>query len=198
MHRQPLLVVLRAFDPLVLLPSLERLQALGVQHVEVAWSAHPHWVSAVQELRQRCPQLVLGAASVVDLAGLEAAAAAGLGYAVSPVLEHALVERARQLRLAFVPGVMSPTEVHQARAWGCSLVKLFPAAPLGCAYWQRLAGPLAGLQGLPHCIAAGGLGPNDVEAWLAAGVDAVALGGSLVDDADWEALAGLVERLGSR
>lgn len=198
MHRQPLLVVLRAFDPLELLPSLERLQSLGVRHVEIAWSAHPHWVSSVQELSQRCAGLELGAASVVDRSGLDAAAAAGLAYAVSPVLEHALVERAHQLKLAFVPGVMSPTEVHQARLWGCSLVKLFPAAPLGCSYWQRLAGPLAGPQGLPHCIAAGGLGPNDVEAWLAAGVDAVALGGSLVDGADWEALARLVERLGSR
>ncbi len=198
MHRQPLLVVLRAFDPLELLPALERLQALGVRHVEVAWSAHPHWVSSVQELRQACAGLALGVASVVDCSGLEAAAAAGLAYAVSPVLDHTLVERARQLNLAFVPGVMSPSEVHQARLWGCTLVKLFPAAPLGCSYWQRLAGPLAGGYGLPHCIAAGGLGPNDVEAWLAAGVDAVALGGSLVDGADWEALAGLVERLGSR
>ena len=135
--------------------------------MEIAWSAHPHWVSSVQELSQRCAGLELGAASVVDRSGLDAAAAAGLAYAVSPVLEHALVERAHQLKLAFVPGVMSPTEVHQARLWGCSLVKLFPAAPLGCSYWQRLAGPLAGPQGLPHCIAAGGLGPNDVEAWLA-------------------------------
>ena len=198
MHRQPLLVVLRAFDPLELLPALERLEALGVRHVEVAWSGHPHWVSAVQQLRQHCAGLAIGAASVVDCAGLEAAAAAGLAYAVSPVLEHTLVERARQLKLAFVPGVMSPTEVHRARLWGCPLVKLFPAAPLGRSYWQRLAGPLAGGQGLPHCIAAGGLGPDDVEAWLAAGVDAVALGGALVDATDWEALARLVERLGSR
>lgn len=198
LHRQPLLVVLRAFDPLELLPALERLQGLGIQHVEIAWSASPHWVASVQQLRQHCAGLALGAASVVDCSGLEAAAAAGLGYAVSPVLEHALVKRARELQLAFVPGVMSPSEVHQARSWGCSLVKLFPAAPLGCSYWQRLAGPLAGEQALPHCIAAGGLGPDDVEAWLAAGVDAVALGGSLVDAAAWEALARLVERLGSR
>jgi len=198
LHRQPLLVVLRAFDPLELLPALERLEALGLRHVEVAWSGHPHWVPAVQQLRQHCAGLALGAASVVDCAGLEAAAAAGLAYAVSPVLEHTLVERARQLKLAFVPGVMSPTEVHRARLWGCPLVKLFPAAPLGRSYWQRLAGPLAGGQGLPHCIAAGGLGPDDVEAWLAAGVDAVALGGALVDATDWEALARLVERLGSR
>ena len=177
---------------------MERLLALGVLQVELAWSAHPQWVPHAAELHQRFPALHLGAASVVHVDGLEAAAAAGLGYAVSPVLEQGLVERARQLGLAYVPGVMSPSEVHQARRWGCPVVKLFPAAALGVSYWQRLAGPLGGAVSLPRCIAAGGLGPGDVEAWLAAGVSAVALGGSLAHDGDWEALGQLVERLARR
>lgn len=200
MHHQPLLVVLRGDDPWELAPSLSRLARLGIRHVEIAWSGHAQWVPHVMELRARFSQLHLGAASVVDCAGLEAAAAAGLGYAVSPVLETELVERARALHLPFVPGVMSPSELNRARSLGCSLVKLFPAVTLGPAYWQRLAGPLAGGPGpgLPFCIAAGGLGPRDVEAWLAAGVDAVALGGSLSDAADWEALGQLVERLARR
>jgi 2-dehydro-3-deoxyphosphogluconate aldolase/(4S)-4-hydroxy-2-oxoglutarate aldolase len=187
--------VLRADDPLALIPDLERLHALGVQQVEIAWSGHPQWVVHTSLLRQRFPGLHLGAASVVDRAGLEASAAAELGYTVSPVLDRQLVDRARQLQVPFVPGVMSPSEVHQARHWGCEVVKLFPASTLGRSYWQRLAGPLGDL---PYCIAAGGLGPADVESWLAAGVDAVALGGSLADASDWEALAALVERLGSR
>jgi len=73
--------------------------------------------------------------------------------------------------------VMSPTEVCQARALGCRLVKLFPAATVGPGYWRRLAAPLG--ESLPFCIAAGGLGPADVMTWLEAGVDAVALGSSL-------------------
>lgn len=188
-------MVLRAYDLFELLPCLERLQELGVQHVELAWSTHPHWVPQAIELRQRFLHLRLGAASIVDTAGLAAAAEAGLGYAVSPILDRALIEAAKALRLQFVPGVMSPSEVHLARLWKCSIVKLFPAAAVGLSYWQRLSGPLAGADGLPFCIAAGGLGPADVEPWLAAGVDAVALGGSLANPADWEALAQLVQRL---
>ena len=198
MHHQPVLVVLREEDPLELAPSLERLQAMGLQHVEIAWSGHPSWVPHCLALRERFSALSLGAASVVDRQGLEAAAAAGLAYVVSPVLDRALVELARHLQMPFVPGVMSPTEVHQARQWGCPLVKLFPAACLGRDYWQRLAAPLGGAASLPHCIAAGGLGPEDVEPWLAAGVSAVALGGSLANAADWEALARLVDRLARR
>jgi 2-dehydro-3-deoxyphosphogluconate aldolase/(4S)-4-hydroxy-2-oxoglutarate aldolase len=58
-------------------------------------------------------------------------------------------------------------------------VKLFPAVSVGIDHWRRLREPLG--TPLPFCIAAGGLGPADVASWLAAGVDAVALGSALGD-----------------
>ena len=192
LHHQPLLVVLRAEQPLALAPQLQRLQTLGLRHVELAWSGDAAWADQVASLVGCFPGLSLGVASVCEPVALEAAAAAGLRYAVSPVLDPALILRARQLGLALVPGVMTPSEVHQARQLGCPLVKLFPAAPLGPGYWRSLRQPLGGL---PGCIAAGGLGPDQVEAWLAGGVDAVALGGSLQDEAAWQALAALLQRL---
>jgi 2-dehydro-3-deoxyphosphogluconate aldolase/(4S)-4-hydroxy-2-oxoglutarate aldolase len=78
---------------------------------------------------------------------------------------------------------------------GAAAVKLFPASALGPGYWRSLAGPLGPL---PFCIAAGGLRADDVPAWLAAGVDAVALGNSLfVDGAATGADGGSTPRLGS-
>jgi len=195
LHRQPLLVVLRSIEPLALVPQIEQLQALEIRQVELAWSSHPQWVQQCQDLQGRFPDISFGAASVCSLGGLEAAAAAGLRYAVSPVLDRSLVDRAKEWGMALVPGVMTPSEVHQAREWGCRVVKLFPAITLGHHYWSRLAPPLGPL---PFCIAAGGLAPADVIPWLDAGVDAVALGGSLADAAEWEALRLLVERLRSR
>ena len=195
LRHQPLLVVLRSAEPLALSPQLERLQSLAIHHVELAWSSHPQWVQQCQDLQERFPDICFGSASVCSLAGLDATAAAGLSYAVSPVLDRGLLERAKGLGLALVPGVMTPSEVHQARKWGCSMVKLFPAVSLGRDYWSRLAPPLGPL---PFCIAAGGLAPADGIPWLEAGVDAVALGGSLAHAAAWEALASLVERLRHR
>jgi 2-dehydro-3-deoxyphosphogluconate aldolase / (4S)-4-hydroxy-2-oxoglutarate aldolase len=111
---------------------------------------------------------------------------------VSPILDAELLQRARRLGLVLVPGVLSPSEVHQARQLGCRLVKLFPAASVGPDYWRRLRQPLGGL---PACIAAGGLAPADVEPWLQAGVDAVALGGGLDPAAGWDQLSALLKRL---
>ena len=173
-----MLVVLRAEQPRSLIPRLERLDQLGIRHVEIAWSTAPGWSAQCLELGLAFPNLLLGAASICSLEALEASAQAGLSYGVSPVLNRRWLERGRQLGLTLVPGVFYPTEVAQAQAWGCAVVKLFPAITLGPHYWQRLAAPLAPL---PFCIAAGGLAPRDVPQWLAAGVDALALGASLAD-----------------
>lgn len=108
---------------------------------------------------------------------MAAAAAAGCRYAVSPVLDAKLQHQAAALDLVLVPGVMTPSEVHGARRLGCRLVKLFPAVSVGRHHWRRLRQPLGAP--LPFCIAAGGLSPADVLPWLAAGVDAVALGSGL-------------------
>lgn len=175
--------VLRPPDQAWACKALAQLEASGVRHVEIAWRPDdPHWVSKARQLRQAFPSLALGAASVCSPAALQAAVAAGFGYAVSPVLDQALLEQALAAGLVLVPGVMTPSEVHRARSLGCALVKLFPAAALGIGYWRQLRQPLG--EPLPRCLAAGGLELATALDWLAAGVDAVALGSSLVRDRD--------------
>ena len=160
-------------------PLLERLSSLGILHVEIAWSPLPGWAADCGKLVRRFPELALGAASICHIEALHAAVAAGFRYAVSPVLDRSLLEASAALGLTLVPGVMTPSEVHQARQWGCHLVKLFPASVLGPAYWSRLRRPLG--DPLPFCIAAGGITPEDVVVWLQAGVDAVTLGSGLFE-----------------
>jgi 2-dehydro-3-deoxyphosphogluconate aldolase/(4S)-4-hydroxy-2-oxoglutarate aldolase len=170
-------VVLRSSSPLQAEPQLEHLRRLGVRHVEIAWQAGPLWVEEMAALLGRFPDLELGAASVCEIEAVDAAATAGCRYAVSPVLDPALLGAAAERDLVLVPGVMTASEVLSARRLGCAIVKLFPAVSVGIDHWRRLLEPLG--RPLPFCIAAGGLGPADVVPWLAAGVDAVALGSGL-------------------
>jgi 2-dehydro-3-deoxyphosphogluconate aldolase/(4S)-4-hydroxy-2-oxoglutarate aldolase len=178
LRQQPLLAVLRPRSLDQARTQLQLLQGAGLCHVELAVQASAAWVAMVRELAQAFPALRLGAASVRDAHQLLAVQEAGLAYAVSPILVPQLLEQARRAAITLVPGVFSPTEIAEAVRCGAAAVKLFPAASLGPAYWSSLAGPLAPL---PFCIAAGGLAPADVRPWLMAGVDAVALGGSLFD-----------------
>lgn len=179
LRRQPVLAVLRPGSLSQAQHQLQQLVAVGLDHVELAVNCSTEWVEMVQALKQAFPDLALGAASVRSLAGLEAAVSAGLTYAVSPILQPALVERALALGITLVPGVFTPTELARALDLGSVVVKLYPAASLGPGYWRSLSGPMGPL---PFCIAAGGLEASDARAWFEAGVDAVALGSTLFDN----------------
>ena len=198
LQAQPLLIVLRPGAPLQAVPTLERLQALGLIHVEIAWQPLPFWAEQMAELVRGFPALELGAASVCEPEGVAAAVAAGCRYAVSPVLDSELQQTALSHDLVLVPGVMTASEVHRARRMGCAIVKLFPAVSVGRDHWRRLREPLG--PSLPFCIAAGGLRSEDVLPWLAAGVDAVALGsglGALERTGVWQTLLGSLQQVSS-
>jgi 2-dehydro-3-deoxyphosphogluconate aldolase/(4S)-4-hydroxy-2-oxoglutarate aldolase len=175
---QPLLAVLRGADSSQMLALIQQLHTIGVRHVELAWQEGHAWIDLCLRIQELYPSLLTGAASVCGRRALDDCVAAGLVFAMAPILDPDLVRQAERLGIILVPGVMTPTEVVRACHLGCRMVKLFPAASLGIGYWRQLAGPLGDL---PFCIAAGGLHPSSVPDWLGAGVDAVALGGALVD-----------------
>lgn len=196
LRRLPLLAVLRPKSLEQARLQLTQLQQAGLSHVELAVQLTPEWRQMASALVREFTDLQLGAASVRCSAGLAAACEAGLGYAVSPILDPELLEQAAAASITLVPGVFSPTEIAAAVRWGAPAVKLYPAAALGANYWRSLAGPL---HPLPFCIAAGGLAVADAEPWLAAGVNALALGSSLfAGDALDSALSSLVVKLRSK
>ena len=178
---QPLLIVVRpdasdlqgAAGHSSLLGQIQGLYQAGLLHLEVAWVPSPGWVQFVHRVQDSCPDLKVGAASLTQLDALDDVQSCGLTFGMSPCLDLALLSCARRLGLLLVPGVLTPTEMHQAIQSGCGLVKLFPAVQLGVDYLQALKGPLGPLPGV---IAAGGLGVEDLQPWLKAGYAAIALG----------------------
>ena len=185
LQHQPLLLVIRPEpDDLVasgsgsgLLEQVQQLHAAGLRHLEVAWLDQPGWMGFMQRVQDHCPELQLGAASVTVTKALNDLSRLDLSYAMAPCWCPELVEQARGLGVLLVPGVFSPTEVHQAMQFGCRVVKLFPAVNLGPGFWGRLQAPLGPL---PFVIAAGGLEVGDLPVWLEAGHGAVALGRRVV------------------
>ena len=178
---QPLLAILRPRNPEQLLAEVGLLHAIGWQHVEIAWTA-PWLSSTLPVILDRFPGLRLGAASVTTEQQLREVIAARLPYAFMPIWQPALWSLATAARITLVPGVFSPSEVHQAQRHGCSVVKLFPASTLGPRYWHQLEAPLGSL---PFCVAAGGLDTDAALQWLRTkAVNAVAVGRQLLGHAD--------------
>ena len=121
--------------------------------------------------------VTIGAGSVNDLAGADRALDAGAAFIVGPNGSREVADRCRDAGVPYVPGCLTPSEVVTAGGWGCPLVKVFPVSALGGpSYVRARRGPLPQVQ----LMATGGVGLDDVDAYLRAGATCVGLGGDLV------------------
>src|SRR5690606_26153488 len=76
-----------------------------------------------------------------------------------------VVRFVRGADLGVLCGVMTPTEVAQARAAGATFLKLFPAGVLGPAYVRQLLGPYPDLE----LFAVGGISSANAAEFMSAG-----------------------------
>lgn len=144
----------------------------GLRAVEVTMDS-PGAAEAIAALVAAVPAgVAVGAGTVVTDTGFDRAVAAGAQFLVAPHLDAGLVGRAAAADIPFVPGVVSPTELHAAVAAGAPMVKLFPAAPLGPGYLAALRGPYPDVE----IMVSGGVAVHAVTGWLRAGATVVGIG----------------------
>ena len=137
---------------------------------------------------------VLGVGTVRSVGDAELAVEAGATYLVAPDFRPEVVALGGGERgLPVVPGALTPTEVAAAWAAGATAVKVFPVSAVGGpAYVKAVRAPLPEVPLVPT----GGVGIDDIGAYLAAGAVAVGIGSPLLGDAGEPGgdLRGLAER----
>jgi len=118
--------------------------------------------------------ILVGAGTVLTVAQVDQAVAAGADYIVSPGLSRAVVERCREHGVLALPGAVTATEIQAALELGLSTVKFFPAGTSGgAAAIAALAAPFGGLTFVPT----GGVGVKNLHEYLAL-PSVAAVGGS--------------------
>jgi 2-dehydro-3-deoxyphosphogluconate aldolase/(4S)-4-hydroxy-2-oxoglutarate aldolase len=138
-------------------------------------------LEAFARLREELPgDALLGVGTVRSLGDAERAAEAGATYLIAPDFRADVVAWAVERELPVVPGALTPTEVAAAWAAGATAVKVFPVSAVGGpAYVKAVRAPLPEVPLLPT----GGVGIDDIGAYLAAGAAAVGVGAPLLGDA---------------
>lgn len=134
--------------------------------------------AAVQviELLAQDPRFTVGAGTVLSPADVDRAVAAGARFIVSPGFDALVVRRCRELGVAVIPGVATPSEAMAALREELGIVKLFPAQPLGGLRWlSALAAPFPALRFVPT----GGIGPAELAEYVRHAAVA-AVGGSWI------------------
>lgn len=125
------------------------------------------------------PELLVGAGTVPDASTARACLAAGARFVVAPWVDLSLAATCRAAGALLMLGAMTPTEVRAAQAAGADVIKIFPASSLGGpAHIRALRSVFPAVSFCPT----GGIEPDQVGAYLAAGADCVGMGGALVDE----------------
>lgn len=103
---------------------------------------------------------------------------AGADMLISPVFDEDVADMAYLHKILWIPGCMTPTEIHVAENAGCGLVKLFPGNVLGPDFVSGIKELFPAMRMMPT----GGveLDAINLKAWFRAGVCAVGLGSRLI------------------
>lgn len=151
----------------------------GITAIEVTLTS-TRALAALATLAGTVPDhVVVGAGTVLDADAARACVDAGARFLVAPCLVPDVGAVGAAAGVPTYPGALTPTEVLTASRGGAPVVKLFPASAVRPTYLKDLSGPLPGVRIMPT----GGIGLDDIGAWLAAGAVAVGLGGPLLGDA---------------
>ncbi|MEX0975195.1 MAG: bifunctional 4-hydroxy-2-oxoglutarate aldolase/2-dehydro-3-deoxy-phosphogluconate aldolase [Bacillota bacterium] len=174
-----LVAVVRCDSEDQLLPIADALIDGGIDVIEVTMTV-PDAIRGLRGLvnyvRSRA---IVGAGTVLEQSSCVQAIEAGASFIVSPCFIPGVVKSAVDRGILAVPGCFSPTEVLVALEMGAPLVKLFPASVLGPKFIREMHGPFPALKTMPT----GGIDIDNIDAFFAAGANAVGLGGHLVDKA---------------
>lgn len=106
---------------------------------------------------------------------------AGADFLISPVFDPAVWNIAFKNKVLWIPGCMTPTEIHVAENAGCKLVKLFPGNVLKPSFVSAIKELFPAMDFMPT----GGVevDKENISEWFKAGVSAVGLGSKLISKA---------------
>ncbi|WP_353113161.1 bifunctional 4-hydroxy-2-oxoglutarate aldolase/2-dehydro-3-deoxy-phosphogluconate aldolase [Microbacterium sp.] len=177
------LAVLRAPSPELALDAAEAIIRGGVTGIEVTYST-PDAPAVIRELIARHGDAALvGAGTVTTPEQAERAAEAGAEFLVSPGTLPDLTRAMLGTGRVVMTGALTPTEVMTALGLGVDVVKIFPASLGGPSYLGALRGPFPDAPLMPT----GGVSPDNLADWFAAGAVAVGAGGDLANGASIKA-----------
>lgn len=110
----------------------------------------PDALQGLAAIREAFPDLLLGAGTVLDVAQVSDAVAAGADFIVAPGTNPDVVAASQERGVSILPGVATPSEIDLARRLGVRTLKFFPAEPLGGARTLGvLCGPFADVSFVP-------------------------------------------------
>lgn len=155
------------------LPLAEALLEGGLPCAEITFRTAAA-ADSITQIRQRFPEILLGAGTILSTEQARTALNAGAEFIVSPGTNPTVVDYCLTQHLTIFPGVCTPTEIETALAMGISVLKFFPAEPMGgVKFLKAICAPYRQVRFIPT----GGIDTSNIGDYLAM-PQVVACGGS--------------------
>lgn len=181
MLRCGLIAILRGVQPHEVVAIGHALYDAGFRIIEVPLNS-PEPLASIRALRDALPaDCLVGAGTVLSVEAVAEVAAAGGQIVVMPHSDPAVIRAARAAGMACAPGVATLTEAYAALAAGANMLKLFPAEALPphvLKAWRAVITPPMAL------VPVGGIVPEAIATYAAAGASGFGLGSALYRPGD--------------
>lgn len=140
-------VVLENADDAV--PTAQAMLAGGVDVMEITFRTDAA-AESIKRVSENCPDMIVGAGTVLNLEQCKLAVEMGAKFIVSPGFDHDVVAWCVENNITVAPGCVTPTEIMAAIALGLKVVKFFPANVYGgLTAMKGLSAPFVGIKFIP-------------------------------------------------
>lgn len=157
----PVVVIDHAADAL---PAARALLEGGVDVMEITFRTDAA-AEAIRAVSEGCPEMLVGAGTVVTLDQCRQAVEAGAKFIVAPGFDEEVVSWCVEKGIPILPGCVTPSEIMAAMKHGLKILKFFPAGVYGgLSAMKALSGPFKGIKFVPT----GGVGPQNAGEYGAA------------------------------
>lgn len=157
----PVVVLEHAKDAV---PTAKAMAAGGIDVMEITFRTAAA-ADSIKAVSENCPEMLVGAGTVITLEQCKKAVASGAKFIVAPGFDEEVVRWCVENNVPVTPGCVTPTEIMAAMKLGIQIIKFFPAGVYGgLSAMKALSGPFGGIKFIPT----GGVNAQNLAEYLAA------------------------------
>ena len=152
--------------------------------------------TAIRLMKEACPDIIVGAGTVLTREHVDKAVAAGAEFIITPGFDGDIVAYCQEKGVAIYPGCTTPTDYHAALKFGLTVLKFFPAEQSGgLSKIKAMSAPFPMFKVMPT----GGISLKNLKEYLSCPV-ICACGGSymvtaeLIDGGKWDEITELCKK----
>lgn len=145
-------------------PTAKAMVAGGIDVMEITFRTAAA-ADAIRAVSEGCPEMLVGAGTVITLEQCKKAVECGAKFIVAPGFDEEVVRWCVENGVPVTPGCVTPTEIMAAMKLGLKVVKFFPAGVYGgLSAMKALSGPFGGIKFIPT----GGVNAQNLAEYISA------------------------------